>query len=128
MRWCEPFGRRSRGCPPVANPYLRGDAGRPGSDVIFMSDSVDRQERRAERAEALLTAYKRWVSPVLHGLGGSLLPMQGECRYQPTCSEYAAIAVARYGWLRGSEMATRRVLRCHPLSRRGRRGGFDPVP
>lgn len=93
-----------------------------------MSDSADRQERRAARVEALLIAYKRWVSPVLHGLGGWLLPVQGGCRYQPTCSEYGAIAVARHGWLRGSGMAARRVLRCHPFSRRGRRGGFDPVP
>ena len=93
-----------------------------------MGDSVDRQQRRAARVEALLTGYKRWASPVLHGLGGSLFPVQGGCRYQPTCSEYAAVAVARYGWLRGAGMAVRRVLRCHPCSRRGRLGGFDPVP
>jgi putative membrane protein insertion efficiency factor len=93
-----------------------------------MGDSGDRGQRRAARAEAMLTGYKRWVSPVLHGLGGSLLPMQGGCRFQPTCSEYAAIAVARHGWLRGAALAAGRFLRCHPFSRRGRRGGFDPVP
>jgi len=82
-----------------------------------------RQERRAARVELLARAYKRVVSPVLHGLGGSLLPMRGGCRYQPTCSEYAAIAVARYGWGKGVLLAVRRLLRCHPWSR----GGFDPV-
>jgi hypothetical protein len=86
------------------------------------------RERRARHVEALLTAYKHWISPLLHGVTALLFPLQGGCRYQPTCSEYAAIAVARHGWLRGSGLAARRVLRCHPLSRRGRQGGFDPVP
>lgn len=83
-----------------------------------------RQQRRAARVEALLAAYKRWFWPVMHGLAGTLLPVRGSCRYQPTCSEYAAVAIARYGWLRGTGMAVLRVLRCHPWSR----GGFDPVP
>ncbi|MEO6964465.1 MAG: membrane protein insertion efficiency factor YidD [Acidobacteriaceae bacterium] len=87
-----------------------------------------RQQRRAARVEAIASKYQRWISPTLHTLGGSLLPMPTGCRYQPTCSEYAAVAVARYGWWRGSAMAVARLARCHPLSRRGRRGGFDPVP
>lgn len=80
--------------------------------------------RRAARVELLAKAYKHWFSPALHALGGSLLPMRGGCRYQPTCSEYAAVAVARHGWWRGSVMAAGRLLRCHPWSK----GGFDPVP
>jgi uncharacterized protein len=48
----------------------------------------------------------------------------GACRFQPTCSEYAAIAVSEYGIARGGWMALRRLLRCHPFHR----GGFDPVP
>ncbi len=83
-----------------------------------------KEERRADRVEAVAAAYKRWVSPPLHALSGTLLPMRGGCRYQPTCSEYAAIAIARHGWWRGSAMAAARLLRCHPWSR----GGFDPVP
>jgi putative membrane protein insertion efficiency factor len=45
------------------------------------------------------------------------------CRFQPTCSEYAAQAITRYGALRGGAMALRRLLRCHPFHP----GGFDPV-
>ncbi|MGH9615577.1 MAG: membrane protein insertion efficiency factor YidD [Acidobacteriaceae bacterium] len=87
-----------------------------------------KQERRAAQVERLARLYQRWISPALHGLSGSLLPVPTGCRYLPTCSEYAAIAIARYGWWRGSVMALARVFRCHPWSRRGHRGGFDPVP
>jgi uncharacterized protein len=65
-------------------------------------------------AERLLHLYKHWVSP--------LLP--AACRYVPSCSEYAAEAVARHGLFFGVMLAGWRVLRCNPLAR----GGFDPVP
>jgi len=89
-----------------------------------MQDSDRDSERRAARIERLGGLYKRWISPPLHALGGTLLPMRGGCRYLPTCSEYAAIAIARHGWARGAALAAGRLLRCHPWSR----GGFDPVP
>jgi uncharacterized protein len=63
---------------------------------------------------AVLRAYKWAISP--------LFPPS--CRYVPTCSEYAAEAVDRYGALRGSAMAVWRLLRCHPFVS----GGYDPVP
>lgn len=61
----------------------------------------------------LLRAYKWLISPLF-------LPA---CRYVPTCSEYAAEAIARYGAVRGSLKAAWRLLRCHPFAR----GGYDPV-
>lgn len=72
------------------------------------------------RGVALLhRGYKYVVSPVLHSVAG----VTGACRFQPSCSEYAAIAISEYGFVRGGWMALRRVLRCQPLCR----GGFDPV-
>lgn len=48
----------------------------------------------------------------------------GHCRFVPTCSEYAAQALALHGALKGSILALWRILRCNPLGR----FGFDPVP
>lgn len=62
----------------------------------------------------LLSAYRRWLSPVL----------PRRCRYEPTCSAYAAEAIRRHGAARGFLLAGWRLLRCNPLSH----GGFDPVP
>jgi uncharacterized protein len=46
------------------------------------------------------------------------------CRYIPTCSEYALQAIEKYGAVKGTYLAVRRVLRCNPLHK----GGYDPVP
>ncbi len=46
------------------------------------------------------------------------------CRYQPSCSAYAIGALSRYGALRGSWLALKRLLRCHPWGGHG----YDPVP
>ena len=48
----------------------------------------------------------------------------GSCRYVPSCSEYAAESVSRFGVVRGSLLALRRLSRCHPLGA----SGYDPVP
>lgn len=61
-----------------------------------------------------IETYQNLVSPRLGA----------NCRYQPTCSSYAAGAVARFGVIRGGWLAMKRIGRCHPL----RPGGYDPVP
>lgn len=48
----------------------------------------------------------------------------GACRFHPSCSEYAAEALAEHGVVRGTWLAMRRVARCHPFAR----PGIDPVP
>jgi putative membrane protein insertion efficiency factor len=63
---------------------------------------------------AFLKFYKARISP--------LLP--AACRYIPSCSEYAAEAVACHGFFHGTALALWRLLRCNPLAR----GGYDPVP
>ena len=46
------------------------------------------------------------------------------CRFTPTCSQYALEAIVKYGALKGSYLAIRRILRCHPFSGKS---GYDPV-
>jgi hypothetical protein len=74
-------------------------------------------ERRSPVARvflAMIGFYRRYISP--------LTPPS--CIYSPTCSEYAMQAIVKYGAGKGSWLALKRILRCHPFHK----GGFDPVP
>lgn len=62
----------------------------------------------------LIRAYKIFISPIF----------TGACRFSPSCSDYAAEAIARHGPARGSWLTIRRLAKCHPLGP----SGFDPVP
>ena len=61
-----------------------------------------------------IRGYQRFISP---GLPPS-------CRFTPTCSQYALEAVTKHGALKGSWLAARRLVRCHPFNP----GGYDPIP
>ncbi|MDY5576861.1 MAG: membrane protein insertion efficiency factor YidD [Lachnospiraceae bacterium] len=63
----------------------------------------------------LISFYRKYLSPL----------KTGHCRYIPTCSQYAIEAIEKYGACKGSYLAVKRILRCHPFSKRS---GFDPVP
>ena len=63
---------------------------------------------------AILRGYRYWISPLLGR----------HCRFYPTCSEYAAEAIASHGAVRGLALTVRRLGRCHPWHA----GGVDPVP
>ncbi len=62
----------------------------------------------------LLKAYKLLLSPLIGQ----------HCRFLPTCSDYMAQAINKYGISRGLYLGARRILKCHPFHE----GGFDPVP
>ena len=66
----------------------------------------------------IIGAYQRVVSPVLHAAFGP------RCRFHPTCSEYARLAIREHGVLRGGWLGLRRLGHCHPFHP----GGVDLVP
>ena len=63
----------------------------------------------------VIKIYRRYISP---------LKIRPTCIYVPTCYEYAAEAIKKYGSLKGPYLSTKRLLRCHPFAK----GGYDPVP
>lgn len=74
--------------------------------------------KRSFLASAMLKSvdfYRRAISPYKGG---------PTCKYVPSCSQYARIAIERYGALTGSRLAAIRLMRCNPWSK----GGYDPVP
>ena len=76
---------------------------------------LERNEKEVRAiAVFFITLYQKLVSPMF----------PPSCRFVPTCSQYAKDAIMKFGIARGSYLAARRVLRCHPFHT----GGYDPVP
>ena len=67
---------------------------------------------------ALIQFYRKYLSP---------LKRQPTCRFIPTCSQYALEAIEKYGAAKGSWLAIKRILRCHPFHA-GEHDFYDPVP
>jgi hypothetical protein len=63
----------------------------------------------------LVRAYQLVLGPLMGGV----------CRFEPSCSEYAAAAISQHGLIRGGVLAARRIARCHPFAHAA---GSDPVP
>jgi len=66
----------------------------------------------------LIRFYQRFISPLIVAVAGP------QCRFHPSCSQYAIEALEKYGIFKGSWLTVCRTARCHPRSK----GGFDPVP
>ncbi|RZS94354.1 membrane protein insertion efficiency factor YidD [Cuneatibacter caecimuris] len=64
---------------------------------------------------SLIRFYRKFLSP---------LKVKTHCIYTPTCSQYAIEALEKYGAVKGSWLAFKRILRCNPFAK----GGYDPVP
>ncbi len=62
----------------------------------------------------IITFYRKCISPL----------KPATCRFYPTCSTYAYEAVKKYGAIKGTKLAVKRILKCHPFHP----GGYDPVP
>ncbi len=66
---------------------------------------------------ALVRFYQKWISPMTKPC----------CCFRPTCSQYALEALEKYGAFKGTWLAIRRLLKCHPFHRKGY-DFYDPVP
>ena len=64
---------------------------------------------------ALIRFYQRHISPAF----------PARCRFRPTCSQYAVVAIERFGLTKGGWLALKRLLRCHPFHKGSI---YDPVP
>ena len=85
-----------------------------GENVLLDEDLPDSGPRAPWLVRFLFLLYRGGLRPIL-GSG---------CRFEPSCSVFTEQAIAQHGFLRGSSLGMRRLLRCHPFHP----GGFDPVP
>ena len=80
---------------------------------------------RVGRATPAIDLPARFVLIAIRGYQLTLSALiGGQCRFHPSCSAYAIVAIERFGALQGGWMALRRIGRCHPFNP----GGVDPVP
>jgi putative membrane protein insertion efficiency factor len=88
----------------------------PNSSARWSSSPPDAESRAWSVAIPVATVrlYQRLLRPVL----------PPSCRFFPSCSDYAAQAIEEHGAARGTLLAARRVMRCHPWNA----GGYDPIP
>lgn len=103
----------------AASPGARTAIARGSGESFHVERSLRFVARKAMKVLAwpllaFLWIYRTFISPAL----------PPACRYHPSCSRYAAEAIAVHGPIRGTWLAVRRLLRCHPWSP----GGPDPVP
>ena len=89
----------------------------PTQIAATQADATQIEDRSIPVRAALfaLRFYKAYLS----------ILFAGSCRFEPTCSRYAYEAIERFGVARGVWLGLKRLLRCHPLSRKF---GYDPVP
>jgi len=87
---------------------------RPRTDAYFKHQPIRSRPHVSRIVILMLQCYKRFLSPLFGA----------RCRFHPSCSDYARVAVARFGTLRGGWLGLLRIARCQPLCT----GGLDPVP
>jgi putative membrane protein insertion efficiency factor len=90
----------------------------PIAEPVSAPTAIEKKIARSYPVRAALLAlrfYKAYLS----------LLFAGNCRFQPTCSQYTYEAIERFGVPRGVWLGMKRLARCHPLSRKF---GYDPIP
>jgi hypothetical protein len=86
---------------------------------------MDQAAKKIEGHSGAVSIVAAALIAVIHVYQRTLSPLLGvHCRFEPTCSRYAEEALRTHGAVRGSGLAVRRLLRCHPFGGRG----YDPVP
>ena len=91
----------------------------PDGEEALVATELD-----GDRQHARQWGPARWMITAIHGYQMLRSGRPTGCRYLPTCSEYAVLAIERYGATRGASLAARRLVRCNPWGGHG----VDPVP